>query len=625
MPKRPQHAQHFNLRPIRRTQLISPFGIGSMVDFRGDESLMTAGIDAWPRANESCPSDWRVTEERLQARLGVDHFRLPPDYRRPGPRVLLANQAVPFVRFPAWHYCPRCGAMEKLSLFGSRMRCPGRQGTMCSSTAETRRRYLIPIRIVAVCPMGHIEDFPFHRWVHKGQHVDEPAHRLRFLAGRSSASLAGIKINCSCGQSRSLAGAFEFTDTGGALHRIGHDCTAGRPWLGEIDRGPEHCGQFLRVVQRGASNVYFPVVVSSIYLPLWAERTSRDVIKVLENSKYWSQLTSGLDEGKYIQDIRCELIAELCGVDKKELKAAAQRKFDGVASTENESHSEEAFRRQEYNALGGGRGGPDTELLVDLRPGSEYGRLAELIHTVGLVRKLRETRVLAGFSRLIPAADHTAPSVQPLALDLRARWCPAAVVRGEGIFLQFKEEPLRAWSQNKAVVGRIKGLLERYNSRRVERGLPSRNVDATFVLLHTFAHALISELSFECGYGSASLRERLYWNDENSRERMHGLLIYTASGDSEGTLGGLVRQGDPARLPLSVLSALRKSQWCSSDPVCIESTGQGIDNANLAACHGCVLLPETSCEEGNRLLDRAMLIGRPTSPRTGLFSATLSD
>jgi len=100
---------------------------------------------------------------------------------------------------------------------------------------------------------------------------------------------------------------------------------------------------------------------------------------------------------------------------------------------------------------------------------------------------------------------------------------------------------------------------------------------------------------------------------------MAGLLIYTASGDSEGTMGGLVRQGEQGRLENSIVRALRTAAWCSSDPVCSESSGQGPDSCNLAACHSCALLPETSCEEGNRLLDRVIVIGSPKEPALGFF------
>lgn len=614
--KRGVSPSKFPKRPVRRSQLISPFGVGAMVDFRNDESLMTAGLDVWPLAREQCPEDWKVIEERLQIKLGVDHFRLPPDFRAEGE---LARQSVPYIRFPRWHYCPKCGAMEKLTIFGARMRCPGRRHTMCEKINETQRAFLIPVRIIAACPSGHIEDFPFHEWVHHGSETSSGEHKLRFLAGRSSASLAGIKISCSCSKSRSLAGAFGFDEQeGGPLHQLGRDCSAQRPWLGDNQPDQTSCGLHLRTLQRGASNVYFPIIASSIYLPLWGEHAKRSVIKVLENEKYWSKLSSGVGENGKIQYERCELIAEFANVDAEELLEAAQRKLDGSAGN-NQEQTDEEFRKQEFDALCSGRGGEATELYVDLVDGKSYRDASYFLKRVGLVRKLRETRALTGFSRLLPVADSSAPEAQPLALDGTLRWLPANVVRGEGIFLEFHREVVDEWAQQPNVHTRISNLINSYNKRQVSRGLPEREMDAAFVLLHTFAHALISELSYSCGYGSASLRERLYWSPRDRSDPMLGALIYTASGDSEGTLGGLVRQGESDRLPLTISEALRKAQWCSSDPVCIESSGQGIDNANLAACHGCVLLPETSCEEGNRLLDRALLVGKPDMKDIAFF------
>jgi hypothetical protein len=197
------------------------------------------------------------------------------------------------------------------------------------------------------------------------------------------------------------------------------------------------------------------------------------------------------------------------------------------------------------------------------------------------------------------------------------------VVRGEGIFLQLNEKAIEKWVQKSGSVPRAAKLSQNFNQRRVSRRQQPRVMSPAFLLLHALAHSLINELSFECGYGSASLRERIYCSTGNPAERMNGVLIYTASGDSEGTLGGLVRQGEPDRLLRTLVTALHKAEWCSSDPVCIEAAGQGTDNANLAACHGCLLISETSCEEGNRLLDRAMLVGKPQQPGLGFFSAMI--
>ena len=611
-----------NLRPIRRAQLISPFGIGALMNFRGDESLMTAGLDEWPFASDECPTDWLVREERLQKRLNKTHFRLPPEHREPGQGVVHANQVIPFVRFPRWHYCPRRGAMEKLPLYGSRMKCPCRPGLDCESLPEQRRPFLIPSRFIAVCPKGHIEDFPFIQWVHRDGNWDQ-THKLRLLPGRSSASLSGVKIQCSCGNSETMTGTFNFgAESGGALHRIGHDCSGSMPWLGKIDDRAQPCGEFLRVVQRGSSNVYFPLTVSSIYLPLWGEDSSRTINKILDKPNIWDMLVAGLDDGRYVQAVRCESIAPIFQVDAEELREAAQRKLEGTATLDGARlRSEEEFRRQEYEAFRTGRGGNTTDLMVEVRDPTPYGReLSEYFASVCLVRKLRETRVLVGFSRLLPAADPGSADLLPIAEDNGLRWLPATVVYGEGIFLEFAPRVLDAWAQNPIVQNRVSELKDHYNHRRLERGLEEVEITAKYVFLHTFAHAMIAQLSFDCGYGSASLRERIYCESDEPDRPMQGVLIYTASGDSEGTLGGLVRQGEPDRLTAITDRAIRRAQWCSSDPVCIESAGQGSDNANLAACHGCVLLPETSCETGNRLLDRGLLVGTTNTPGIGFFS-----
>ena len=608
-----------NLRPIRRGQLISPFGVGSLVDFRNDESLMTAGLDAWPHAKRNCPDDWLVREERLESRLGVSQFRLPPDFREPGPGVELANQFIPFVRFPRWHYCPSRGVMEQLPLFGSRQYCQCRPGLDCYRWR--RKPWLIPSRFIAVCLEGHIEDFPFMTWVHGSAGLDD-SHRLRLLPGRSSAGLSGIRITCSCGEYRSMASAFNFDRArGGPLHRIKHDCSGNMPWLGESEGKPGDCGQHLRVVQRGASNVYFPVTVSSIYLPLWGEGMSRRVNELLDRQDIWGALTTGLDEGRYIQSFRTKFIASQYDVDPEELLEAAQRKLEGTEVTDaGQPHSEEGFRRQEYQALRSERGGESTELMVEARDLMEYGDgLASFVAKVCLVSKLRETRALKGFTRLLPVDEPLSTRVVPLSKDSSLRWLPAAVVYGEGIFIDLDYSTLRAWTNRPDVITRVSPLNDRHNRLRAERGLSESVITPKLVLMHTLAHILIGQLSYDCGYGTAALRERIYCETDDPDQPMQGILIYTASGDSEGTLGGLVRQGEPDRLNAIVRRALERAHWCSSDPVCIESSGQGTDNANLAACHGCTLLPETSCETGNRHLDRGLLVGTPEDPSIGFF------
>ena len=144
-------------------------------------------------------------------------------------------------------------------------------------------------------------------------------------------------------------------------------------------------------------------------------------------------------------------------------------------------------------------------------------------------------------------------------------------------------------------------------------------LSSKYVLLHTISHLLIRQLSFEAGYSEASLRERIYCNSPENLNKMQGILIYTAAGDADGTLGGLVRQAKPERLPAILDSMLNISRWCANDPLCIESKGQGFESLNLSACYACALLPETSCEEFNKFLDRALVAGTPNIAEIGFF------
>ena len=238
-----------------------------------------------------------------------------------------------------------------------------------------------------------------------------------------------------------------------------------------------------------------------------------------------------------------------------------------------------------------------------------------------MVPKLKETRALTGFSRLIPAGGET--DLKELRKKMSRNpvdWLPAIEVYGEGIFFEFNHETIQEWLRDENLKKRISLLDTALAKSKLYHHYSGASLKTEFVMIHTFAHLMINQLSFECGYGSSSLRERIYCEKYDNRNEMHGVLIYTASGDSEGSLGGLVQQGKTGILENTIFAAITNARWCSSDPVCIESTGQGTDSCNLAACYNCALLPETSCECGNRLLDRGVVIGTLDNPELGFFS-----
>jgi len=587
-------------RPLRRSQLISPFGVGAISDFRGDEALMCGGLDEWFGRQGDIPEHLRLEEARLQRRLGKKFFVRPPECDGPDQ----VKRRIPFARFPQWHYCPQCFRMHKATFFQDQ--------PYCDPCKTGRRRRMIPVRIVAACEHGHIQDFPFRRWI-RCKCGDDQSARLLFKAGRSSAGLAGIYISCdACGQARSLAGAMKPE----MLASAEACCEGGRPWFAEEATS---CGRPLRGVQRGGSNVYFPLVVSSIYVP--DETTGRDdrILALLEDPQLWDLLTSAVQEGR-IERTKCDVVALLKHVDADRLFQLAQAKLSGKAQANESPITEEEFRGQEYKLLRSSRTDPMANLVSDWIDGSEYGDLNAIINGVGLVRKLRETRVLCGFSRLTPVSDLGDPAVQPIARAADLRWLPGIDVFGEGIFIDFRHEELERWAQRADVERRLEPALRQFKKVGESRGERDAQVHARFIFLHTFAHALIRELTFACGYGSSSLRERLYSDAENPAAPMSGVLVYTASGDAEGTLGGLVAQGSPDRLPRVIAEALRRAMWCSNDPVCMETSGRSGDTGSLAACHSCLLVPETSCERGNRLLDRATLVGSVQKPELGFLT-----
>ena len=235
-----------------------------------------------------------------------------------------------------------------------------------------------------------------------------------------------------------------------------------------------------------------------------------------------------------------------------------------------------------------------------------------------LVKRLREVRVLQTFARVEPPGFSGVYARPPL-FDSNPGWLPAIEVIGEGVFMRPIADRLKAWEDREDVKARAAILNENYRRRCAARQVePDRVITSRFVLLHSLAHALILQWSLDSGYPTASLRERLYVS-----KSMAGIMIYTATSDSAGSLGGIIAQAEADRLDTALRQAVTNSAWCSADPLCIEADCAGVDSLNLAACHACNLLPEVSCEEMNLFLDRATLIGLPGHRNLGFFADLL--
>lgn len=611
-----------NKYSIRRDSLISPWGVGAIVPFPHDESLMVSGLDFW-FDEEHNYEDFLIVDERLSKRLGGKQFVMPPDYREFSQDSQHAEMKIPAVRFPLWHYCPVCGNMEKIGASGERQRCSGEirkangKETYCSKHKGKTKSLpiLVPERFIAVCKKGHIEDFPIMEWVHKKS--DKPitsSCRLVRSTGGSSASLSGIRYTCACGASATMSGAFGW----GALDKIGYKCTGNRPWLGSNRK--EECGEQLLVLQRGASNVWFADVISSVYIPWLPKYKNQNTKECVERGvkKFASARTDGkIDEDtirKYI--LKNQLLEEDIDAEEafKEILATLRN-----TQKSDTPQSEDEYRKQEFDVLTSTVGKPKDELYCINYSSAKYDGLKFLV-SISLVHKLRETRVFHGFKRISPDDSTFSADISVRELP----WLPAVKNSGEGIMFEFDRKRLKEWVKQDKIINRVK-IIEQ-NLKNTGR-LTNERINPIYILLHTFAHCLITALSCESGYSNASIRERIYCSkyiDENAPQ-MAGVLIYTASGDAEGSLGGLVRQGLPGRIENVIKRAISEAKWCAADPVCIQSTGQGQYGCNLAACHNCALLPETSCENKNMLLDRGLLIGTLDDISIGYFSAYEED
>ncbi|GAB2952837.1 DUF1998 domain-containing protein [Streptomyces pseudoechinosporeus] len=587
--------------------MITTYGVGSLIAV-DNESFIVSGIDA---AHES----WSLAEapviheHRLARVLGVSHFRLPPaseDTSKDGVRVR---------RFPLWHSCPKCQSLQHVRGFN-----PPAGKNVCTDCDDEP---LVPSRFIMACEDGHLDDFPYWKWLHrKNRDENATGHcggQMSMRFSGQSASLRSILISCTCGVPEvSMEGAFRRS----ALTDLGVRCEGRRPWL---EGAPaESCKQSPRTLQRGSSVVWQPVLKSALSIPPWSDGLAAKL------ASHWENMRSLASREK----IEIYLMGAFQGDDSVSVDAVmdlleAEQEEDPAPEGDADSGAVsryQALRRQEYERLCSGNALRDKgreEQFICEPPVSDPAILTTFgVGRPMLVKRLREVRALKAFTRI--ADPESSSEGHEAALSLTPTdWLPAMEVHGEGVFVHLDENRLDAWAESVAVAARVERMRTNHDRMLRERAtdtdeVPPSPASPRMVLLHTLAHVLINEWSLDAGYPASALRERLYTD-----ATMAGFLVYTATSDSAGSLGGVVAQGEPDRLAEALRSALRRATWCSADPLCIETRASGAGGANLAACHACAMLPETSCEHNNILLDRALLVGTPDDPDLGFFANVL--
>jgi hypothetical protein len=394
-------------------------------------------------------------------------------------------------------------------------------------------------------------------------------------------------------------------------------CRGRHPHLREY--AEEGCDRQVRALLLGASNLWFPAVLTTLAIPTESARLEQLI------EQQWGILQNIANQQNVALLRQIGQLGDFMGYGDEEIWQAITRKKQQETEADDDSPTD--LKTPEWAILSD----PDALTNSDdlrLRQVAPPRAYEDLFEKVVLVERLREVRALIGFTRIdspgepdeILDADRT---TVPLSRQ-QPQWVPATDVRGEGIFIQFKEEAMRTWLNEEVLRNYSAEFMGSHRSWRLVRGIEPEDANypgMRYVLLHSFAHALMRQLALDCGYTSASLRERIYSRNPNEIEGypdpMAGVLIYTAAPDSEGTLGGLVALGEPDELERHVSGALRSTQLCASDPLCAEHTPskRGL-TLHAAACHACMFAPETSCERGNRYLDRAVLT--PTVERSDL-------
>lgn len=577
---------------IRQTQLITTFGCGSIVDLKND-SVIIAGTDYWKNYDND---DYKIWEYNLQKLLGVDYFIKPKVDEIKSNLPYKTSRDIPVFRFPETLICTKCNKISNYKKFkyGRNLKC-----NKCGS------KNLVPSRFVAACENGHLEEFPYGWWVHFGDEDTCINHDLYRINNKDSGGLESVIIYCkSCGKARSMKGSFSSEALKG--------CSGNRPWLRDHDN--DLCDKPLRTAQRGGTNLYFAIHSSALSIPPWSDKIHAEL------DKSWSFI-SGLNptDNVFINSlIDHKRIHEKCQCSKEEVKKQIILRLK--KETDSSKKTEQEIMEDEYKAFINGDN--DGEYFIT-RNGLIPEFLKGYIDNIILVPKLREILALKGFRRIKPQKnlDNDTNGIAPLSRNTK-NWLPAIELNGEGIFIKLNEEKLKEWESEESIINRAK-ILE--NNMDIAE-FANNKFSPRYILLHTLSHLIIRQLVLQCGYSTSAIKEKIYSTFNNNEDSidMAGILIYTATPDSEGSLGGLVNEGRLNKIENTFRNLLESASWCSSDPLCITSKGQGLYSLNLAACHSCTLLPETSCEMRNLFLDRATIIGTLENKEIGYFSSLLT-
>lgn len=587
-----------NKRPhgqLRHSQVVTTFGPGSLIDLP-TQSAIVGGLEHWFQVSEEVHEPRLI--EKLKRLLNLPALKLfspPPDNEDPtSPRTGLTAW-----QFPEWFITQDVSRSDRGGTVRSRHLVP-RKGLVKGKYVDDNKKKhpVVPVRFVRACRKGHIGDIDWYALVHR---ANQECRRPLWIDERgTSGDLAEVVIRCECGEERRLSEA----TAGGVLGR----CRGDRPWLGPYNREENGCDELNRLLVRHASNAYFPQVMSVISLPDRNESLEKAVNQVWEHYLQYAESVDDVRrerakklpvknalEGFTDEEVFQEVEVRKGSESEAPTVSVKQAEFEVLSATAKESMAEDA---------------PDTEFFARLLPKAEWDApWMGAVEKVVLVHRLREVVAQLGFTRFEAISPDVEGELQmgvqaaPLAREVS--WLPAVENRGEGVFVQFKKAAIEEWLARPEVKERERRLRLGFDAWTGQHPHSHRMFPRMeYYLLHSLSHLLLTAVSLECGYPASSIRERVY-----ALSGGYGIMLYTGTPDAEGTLGGLIEAGrDIAR---HLQTALELARLCSNDPVCAQHEPQSPHEVRFlhgAACHGCLLVAETSCEQHNDFLDRSLVV-----------------
>jgi hypothetical protein len=599
---------------LRSNQLITTFGPGAMVDLPY-QSIIIGGLEHWTyQKDKPCLCE----EPRLSVKLGRLFGKKSVELKTPPPASdspFAAGAVTPGVGgfiFPHWFIVQKVELSPKKH---KRRRLVQKSEITPSSKYEIegKNHSVVPVRFVRACRKGHVGDIQWRGFVHCGEDL---CHMPIWMEERgTTGDLSDIWIVCECGAVRCVREATHVNALG--------NCNGSRPWLGDTDE--KGCGDPNRLLVRTASNAYFPQVMSVISIP---DSMSKVEEVVLAN---WDGILKNIlavEKLRELRELMDDIKQRLDGFTDEEVFSTMEAVRSGVSP----NALAKPVKEVEFEKLAKAR----LEAVGDEPEGDFYARELpkakwadphlDSIEKIVLVHKLREVAALIGFTRFEPitadAQGELEINVERAAIGKRLNFLPVSENRGEGLFIKFDKEKIESWVASPKVQARVSELEQSFNAWRENHpGTKAVFPGAPFIMLHTLSHLLISAISLECGYPLSSLRERIYSPipGDAAMAGNYGILIFTSSSGSEGTLGSLVHASRNIRK--HVLRALQLGTLCSNDPVCSSSGSSDHEFGKISgcACHGCVFISETSCERFNEFLDRALVVPTIEQPGCELF------